>query len=164
MRSPKILLVRRTLAPMRSEHTSQSDLAHSAADEGAAAPRPDKGSRTHARTISESPRFAWPTLALLALLMLALPACPVTASAQGPAGAGGQQAPPNPASQQGSPAPTAQEGQPVRAAQPGSPAPAVPQASAQRGADAPRQQPATRPQQPLTPEAVLDRIIAEEQA
>ena len=149
---------------MRSEHTSQSDLAHSTADEGAAAPRPDKGSGTHARTISELPRFAWPTLVLLALLMLALSACLVTASAQGPAGAGGQQAPPNPASQQGSPAPTAQEGQPVRAAQPGSPAPAVPQASAQTGADAPRQQPAIRPQQPLTPEAVLDRIIAQEQA
>src|SRR5215471_16014713 len=94
MRSPKILLVRRTLAPMSSEHTSQSDLAHSVAEEGAAVLRSYKGSRPHARMISELAGFAWPTLALLALLVLALLAWPITASAQGPAGAGGQQQPP----------------------------------------------------------------------
>ena len=108
--------------------------------------------------------FAWPTLALLTLLVLGLLAWPMTASAQGPAGAGGQPPPPagdqqqqpNPTSQQGSPTPTAQEGQPVPSAQQASPQNA--------GTDAPPQQPAIRPQQPLTPEAVLDRIIAQEQA
>ena len=108
--------------------------------------------------------FAWPMLALLALLGLALLAWPITVSAQGPAGAGGQQPPPtgdpqqqpNPTSQQSSPAPIAQEGQPVPTAQQASPQNA--------GADAPPQQPTIRPQQPLTPEAVLDRILAQEQA
>jgi len=97
--------------------------------------------------------FAWPTLALLALLMLALLAWPVTASAQAPAGAGGQQQPPT-TEQQTPPNPTPQQGSPAPTAQPSSQA---------AGANAPPQ-PTIRPQQPLTPEAVLDRIIAQELA
>ncbi|HKW65139.1 MAG TPA: M48 family metalloprotease [Candidatus Acidoferrum sp.] len=125
-----------------------------ATKEGGAVLRPYKGSRPNAGTISELPRFAWPTLALLALLMLALLAWPAAASAQGPAGAGGQQPPAS--DQQQQPNPTAQQGSPVSAA---------PQASPQVGGpDAPAQQPTIRPQQPLTPEAVLGRIIAQEQA
>src|SRR5690349_2441868 len=87
--------------------------------------------------------FAWPTLALLALLMLALLAWPMTASAQSPAGAGGQQQPPA-SDQQAQPNPTAQGSQAAAAQVP--PPPTI------------------RPQQTLTPEEVLDRIIAQEQA
>lgn len=103
--------------------------------------------------------FGWPTLALLALLMLALLAWPITAKAQAPAGAGGQQRPPagdqqapplapqqNPATQQGSPVSPAQQW-PGTAGEAGAP-----------------QQQTVRPQQPMTAEAVLDRIIAQEQA
>jgi hypothetical protein len=97
------------------------------------------------RTFYARPRtlFAGPTLALLALLMLALLAWPRTASAQSPAGAGGQQQPPA-SDQQAQPNPTAQGSQAAAAEVP--PPPTI------------------RPQQTLTPEVVLDRIIAQEQA
>ena len=98
--------------------------------------------------------FDWPTVAFLALLMLTLLAWPMTGRAQSPAGAGAGSQKQSPASDQ-QPNPTAQQG---------SPAPVVPQVSPQNAADAPQQQPAIRPQQPLTPEAVLDRIISQEQA
>ena len=91
--------------------------------------------------------FTLPALTLLALLMLALLAWPVTASTQSPAGAGAQEAPP---------AATVQQSQPIPTAQPSSPATAA-EATSQA-------QETIRPQQPLTPEAVLDRIIAQEQA
>jgi len=91
--------------------------------------------------------FTLPALTFLALLMLALLAWPVTASTQSPAGAGAQEAPP---------AATAQQSQPIPTAQPGSPATAAEATSQAQGT--------IRPQQPLTPEAVLDRIIAQEQA
>src|SRR5215469_9353079 len=98
--------------------------------------------------------FDWPTVAFLALLMLTLLAWPMTGRAQSPAGAGAGSQKQSPASDQ-QPNPTAQQG---------SPAPVVPQVSPQNAADAPQQQQAIRPQQPLTPEAVLDRIISQEQA
>jgi hypothetical protein len=79
--------------------------------------------------------------------MLALLAWPVTASTQSPAGAGAQEAPPAATVQQSQPIPTAQPSSPATAAE------AIPQA-----------QGTIRPQQPLTPELVLDRIIAQEQA
>ena len=91
--------------------------------------------------------FTLPALAFLALLMLALLAWPVTASAQSPAGAGAQEAPPAATAQQTQPIPTAQQGSP---------------ASAREAAPPP--QTAIRPQQPPSPEAVVDRIIAQEQA
>jgi len=97
------------------------------------------------RVRAELRAFGWPTLALLALLMLALLAWPVTAS--------GQQHPP-PSDQQ-VPAP-AQQSQQSPTAQQASPALA--------SEAAPPPQMAIRPQQPLTPEAVLDRILAQEQA
>ena len=100
--------------------------------------------------------FDWPTVAFWALLMLTLLAWPMTGRAQSPAGAGAGSQKQSPASdQQQQPNPTAQQG---------SPAPVVPQVSPQNAADAPQQQQAIRPQQPLTPEAVLDRIISQEQA
>jgi peptidase M48-like protein len=89
--------------------------------------------------------FTLPALAFLALLMLALLAWPMTAKAQSPAGAGGQQQPP------------------VREQQAPPPGPAQ-QGSLATVGDAATLQPAIRPQQPLTPEAVLDRIIAQEHA
>ena len=103
-----------------------------------------------ARTFSARPLtlFAWPTLALLALLMLALLAWPLTASAQSPAGAGEQEAPPPANPQQTAPAPTAQQTTPAPVAETAPPPPS----------------PAVRPQPPPTPEEVLDRIIAQEQA
>jgi hypothetical protein len=91
--------------------------------------------------------FTLPALTFLALLMLALLAWPVTASTQSPAGAGAQEAPPAATVQQSQPIPTAQPSSPATAAE------AIPQA-----------QGTIRPQQPLTPELVLDRIIAQEQA
>jgi len=91
--------------------------------------------------------FTLPVLTFLALLMLALLAWPVTASTQSPAGAGAQEAPP---------AATAQQTQPIPTPQPGSPATAA--------EATPQPQGTIRPQQLLTPEAALDRIIAQEQA
>jgi hypothetical protein len=91
--------------------------------------------------------FTLPALTFLPLLMLALLAWPVTASTQSPAGAGAQEAPP---------AATVQQSQPIPTAQPSSPATAAEATSQAQGT--------IRPQQPLTPEAVLDRIIAQEQA
>jgi hypothetical protein len=93
--------------------------------------------------------FTLPALAILALLMLALLAWPMTAKAQSPGGTGGQQQPP--VSDQPVPA---QQPQPNPTAQQGSPATAD---------DAARPQVATGSQQPLTPEALLDRIIVQEQ-
>ena len=116
--------------------------------------RPYKDPASRAQAASELRAFAWPTLALLALLMLALLAWPMTASAQSPAGAGGQQQPPA-SDQQGQPSPTAQQG---------SPAPTAQQVSPATASDAAPSQPTIRPQQPLSAEAVLDRIIAQEQA
>ena len=80
--------------------------------------------------------------------MLALLAWPLTASAQSPAGAGAQEAPPPENPQQAVLAPTAQKTTPTPVAETAPPPPS----------------PAIRPQQPLTPEEVLDRIIAQEQA
>lgn len=94
--------------------------------------------------------FTLPALAFLALLMLALLAWPMTAKAQSPAGTGGQQQPP--ASDQLVPVPVpAQPQNPT--GQQGSPA--TPD-------DAGAPQAAIGSQQPLTPEALLDRIIAQE--
>jgi peptidase M48-like protein len=100
-----------------------------------------------ARTFSARPLtlFAWPTLALL---MAALLAWPLTASAQSPAGAGAQEAPSATNTQQEVPAPNARQTTPARVPETAPPPPS----------------PAIRPQQPLTPEEVLDRIIAQEQA
>ena len=108
-----------------------------------------------ARTFSVRPLrlFAWPTLALLALLMLALLAWPMTASAQSPAGAGGQQPPVRDQQAQ----PTAPVPQPQHD-------PATQQGSLGTAGDTASPQSAIRPQQPLTPEAAVDRIIAQEQA
>ena len=84
----------------------------------------------------------------LACLALALLAWPLAAHAQSPsgAGAGAQQAPPPPptSTQDLPPAPTGQ-----------------PPAVAVSVQDLP---PATRAQQPLTPDQVIDRIVAQEQA
>ena len=96
----------------------------------------------------------WPTLGLLALLMMALLAWPMTASAQAPAGAGGQQPPPVSDQQTPPPAPAPQTQQ----------NPTAQRGSQTAAGDAAPAQIAIRPQQPLTPEAVLDRIIAQEQA
>ena len=87
------------------------------------------------------------------LLALALLAWPMTASAQAPAGAGGQQPP---ASNQPGPPPVA--------AQQTQQNPMAQQSSQAAAGDVAPSQPGMRPQQPLTPEAVLDRIIAQEQA
>jgi len=127
----------------------------------AALVRPYKG-ESHARATSELRAIAWPTLALLALLMLALLAWPTTASTQSPAGAGGQQPPPA-SDQRAQPTQTAQQGSPATTAQQGSSATTA-QHGSQAAADLPPQPPAIRQQQPLTPEAVLERIIAQEQA
>ncbi len=78
---------------------------------------------------------------LVALLALALLARPLTAAAQAPSGAGGQQLPPT-AQQQAPPVPADQPQ--AAGTQPGLPAPTTPQA--------------------LTPEAVIERIMAQEQA
>jgi hypothetical protein len=99
------------------------------------------------------PAFAWPTLALLASLLLSLLAWPVTANAQSPAGAGGQQPPLT--DQQAPPAAGAQDAA-TRAIEPVPP-------QARTAADLPATT-TPRPQQALTPEAVLDRILAQEQA
>jgi hypothetical protein len=114
------------------------------------------------RTLSARPLtlFTWPTLALLALLMLALLAWPMTASAQSPAGAGGEQPPPTVNPQQTPPKTGEQQVPSAGNAQ-------MPSAQGGQDAVATAAQPsptAVRPQQPLTPEAVLDRIIAQEQA
>ena len=107
------------------------------------------------RARPDSAIITLPAMAFLALLVLALLAWPVTASAQSPAGAGGQQ-PPTPASSQQAP-PIAGEQQP--------PVPGGQDPAAQPSAAATQTLPgAIRPQQLLTPEAVLDRIIAQEQA
>ena len=135
MRSPKILLGRMNFTLVAPANVAK----------GRSEARIRKGLQT--RIPTELAAFGWPTLALLALLMLALLAWPVTASAQAPAGAGGQQQPPA-SDQQAQQSPTAQQGAPAPAGEPTPPA----------------SQPAIRPQQPLTPEAVLDRIIAQEQA
>ncbi len=137
MRSPKILL-------------GGTDFARA---EGAAVLRGYRGSVALPRTASELYALTCTRLALLALLILALLAWPMMASAQSPAGAGGQQQPPA-QDPQAQPNPTAQQGSPVPAIQQGS----------QAAADAPPQPTAERPQQALTPEAALDRIIAQEQA
>lgn len=97
--------------------------------------------------------FTLPALAFLALLIVTLLVWPMTAKAQAPAGAGGQQQ--RPASDQQMPPPPAQQPQQNPTAQQGS------QASA---GDAAPPQPEIRLQQPLTPEAALDRIISQEQA
>lgn len=91
--------------------------------------------------------FTLPALAFLALVVLALLAWPMTASAQSPAGAGAQEAPPAATAPQAQPTPSAQQGSQPTTAE-----------------TTPPPQTAIRPQQPLTPEAVLDRIIAQEQA
>ncbi|HKW31655.1 MAG TPA: M48 family metalloprotease [Candidatus Acidoferrum sp.] len=145
MRSPKILLGRKKfVAP---------DKPGAVPARPAGGLRSHKGSEERVRNISELPAFAWPTLALLALLMLALLVWPVTASAQAPAGAGGQQ-PPTSDPQAPPPAPP-QQPQQNQTAQQGS------QVTAGDGAPA---QAAIRPQQPMSAEAVLDRIIAQELA
>ena len=135
MRSPRVLLGRMIIARE--------------IEEGASVLCPYRGLSTpewHALTC--------PTVALLALLMLALLAWPMTASAQAPAGAGGQQQSP-PADSQQAP-PTAGEQQP--------PATGNSQVQPSQGGQDAATTTAIRPQQPLTPEAVLDRIIAQEQA
>ena len=95
----------------------------------------------------------WPAPALLALPMMALLAWPMTGSAQAPAGAGGQP-PPVSAQQTPPPVPAPQTQQD----------PTAPRGLQTAAGDAAPAQIAIRPQQPLTPEAVLDRIIAQEQA
>src|SRR5215470_8158017 len=92
-----------------------------------------------ARIPSEFSAFAWPALAVLALLL----AWPLTASAQSPAGAGGQQQPP--VSDQQAPAAGAQDGA-TKAPKPVPSQPATP-------TDLPVTT-TPRPQQALTPEAV----------
>ena len=156
MRSPKVLLVRRISA--REIPNKDADQAIGAPgkehEERAAMLRPYKGTAACARAISELPAFGWPALALLALLMLVLLAWPMTASTQAPAGAGGQQQPPV-SDQQAPPAAGAQDMAPKAAHQ------VTPQAATP--IDLPVMT-TPRPQQPLTPEAVLDRILGQEQA
>ena len=91
--------------------------------------------------------FTLPALAFFALLMLALLVWPMAASAQAPAGAGGQQQPPA-SDQQIPPSATVLQGSPAAAGEASTPPP----------------QSAVRSQQPLSTEAALDRIIAQEQA
>jgi Peptidase family M48 len=88
--------------------------------------------------------FTLPALAFLALLLLALLAWPTTAKAQSLAGTSGQQQPPV-------------SDQPVQVSVPAQ------QGSLVTADDASALQAATGSQQPLTPEALLDRIIAQEQ-
>ena len=86
--------------------------------------------------------FAPPAAALLALLAPALLAWPPTARAQSPSGAGAQQSPPAPPAQQAPRAPLEEPLAQAAGAQPSLPAPAT--------------------QQPLTPEEVIDKIMAQE--
>ena len=173
MRSPKFLFGRINFALMTPasiaegralRRSAQAEARPHSGEEGAAVPstelrvklRPYKGL---AVTNSERGRAkARPYKGLVAvlvglLLAVALLAWPMTASAQAPAGAGGQQPPAS--NQPGPPPVAAQQTQQNTAGQQGSQVAAGDVAPSQSG---------MRPQQPLTPEAVLDRIIAQEQA
>ena len=148
MRSPKIFVVpkfraRRDLAHLQlpAQSTAQLLTAMSLASRTGIFFRLGWG-RAEAR-----PHKGWLVVLLGLLLALALLAWPMTASAQSPAGAGAQEAQ-QPARPQQAPPPTN--------------ALPLPQATVQQ--DLPPAQSSVRQQQPLTPEAVLDRIIAQEQA
>lgn len=148
MRSPKIFVVpsfraRRDLAHLQlpAQSTAQLLAAAPFASGTGISFRLGWG-RAEAR-----PCKGWLVVLLGLLLALVLLAWPMTASAQSPAGAGAQEAQ-QPAS--------AQQAPPATHPQP------LPQATVQQ--DLPPAQSSVRQQQPLTPEAVLDRIIAQEQA
>src|SRR5690242_7702981 len=142
MRSPKILLGRMNFSSMAPVSMAKERVVTRPCngEECAAVLRPYKDSLT---------------LLVGLLLALALLAWPMTASAQAPAGAGGQQQPPAGDQQTPPPAPQTQQNPAAQRGQPGSQAVA---------GDAAPAQTAIRPQQPLSPEAVIDRIIAQEQA